>query len=192
METVVLVALALFVGTHIDTLLVVGAFCADPDYRTEEIFVGHMAGFSIGLVAAVGGAIVAGELLRDYTFLLGILPLGLGLWGLLRGPPETTIEHTPSVPDAVGRIGVVTVAGIGLSGENIAVFVPFFADLAAAELAVVLGLYGLGAIGVFLVALGAVSQFVTDGISERLDRWLVSSVLVVVGAYVIVSGLVVA
>ena len=99
----------LFAVTHLDTLLVIDAFCADNDYRLWEVLVGHYVGFCVGLAAAVIGAILAAELLQEWTFLLGVVPLSLGLWGLLRQPPETTVEESPIVPNPLGRISVVTV-----------------------------------------------------------------------------------
>ena len=191
METVLFLGVWLFAVTHLDTLVAIGAFCADNDYRTWEVFVGHYLGFCLGLGAAVVGALVASELFQEWTFLLGLVPLGLGLWGLLSSPPETTVEQSPTVPDPAGRIGVVTVAGIGLSGENIAVFVPFFADLSTGVLALIVALYVVGAGVVFLVALLVVYRFATEGIPDRLDRWLVPTVLVVIGSYVVATGLVV-
>ena len=178
----------LFAVTHLDTLLVISAFCADNDYRLWEVFVGHYVGFCAGLIAAVVGATLAAELLQEWTFLLGFIPLSLGSWGLLRQPPETTVEKSPVVPNSFGRIGIVTVAGLGLSGENIAVFVPFFADLSPAELALIIIVYLIGAGIVFLAGVVIVSRVAADGIPDWLDRWLVPTVLVLVGGYVVVTG----
>jgi len=189
-ETVLLLGVWLFAVTHLDALVVISAFCADNDYRTWEVLVGHYVGFSVGLAGAVLGALIAGELLADWTFLLGVVPLSIGLWGLISRPPETVVEESSVVPTTIGRIGVVAVAGIGLSGENIAVYIPFFADLSPETLAIVIGVYLVGAGVVFLVALALVYRVATDGISDRLDRWLVPTVLVIVGGYVVLSGLV--
>ena len=185
------VALWLFVATNLDTLVVVSAFCADNQYRIWEVFVGHYVSFCLGLAAAVGGALVAAELLDGWAFLLGIVPLSLGLWGLFRRPPEASIEESTVVPNTMGRIGVVAVTGVGLSGENLAVYIPFFAELSGRELAAVVGIYLVGAGVVFLVGLLAVYRVATDGIPEQVDRWLVPSVLVGIGVYVIVTGAVV-
>jgi len=191
-ETILLVGVWLFAVTHLDTLLVIGAFCADNDYRLWEVLVGHYIGFCVGLVAAVVGAILAAELLQEWTFLLGVVPLSLGLWGLLRQPPEMTVEGLPVVPNSLGRIGVVTVTGLGLSGENIAVFVPFFAELSSFELTLIIIVYLIGAGVVFLAAFVTVSRVATDGIPDWLDRWLVPTMLVLVGGYVVVAGWIIA
>lgn len=189
MQSLLVVASGLFIATHIDTLVVISAFCADNDYRIWEVFVGHLVGFSVGLAAAVVGSIVAAAYLESWTFLLGLLPFSLGLWGIIRKPPEEVVAETAVVPNPIGRIGVVTVMGIGLSGENIAVFIPFFATLESAELLLVAVLYLLGAGGVFVLALGVVHYVASDGISDRLDRWLVPTVLMAIGAYVFLTGL---
>ncbi|WIV67374.1 cadmium resistance transporter [Natrialbaceae archaeon AArc-T1-2] len=192
METTLLVAVWLFTVTHLDTLLVIGAFCTDNDYRLWEVLVGHYVGFCVGLAAAVIGAILAAELLQERTYLLGVVPLSLGLWGLLRQPPETTVEESPIVPNSLGRIGVVTVTGLGLSGENIAVFVPFFVDLSPSELTPIIIVYLIGAGVVFLAAFMIVSRATSDDIPDWLDRWLVPTVLVLVGGYVVVAGWIIA
>ena len=191
MESLLLLGLGLFAVTHIDTLLVVSAFCADNDYRAWEVLVGHYAGFCVGLFGAVVGALVAAELFREWTFLLGLIPFSMGLWGLLDRPPENVVEELPAVPNAAGRIGVVTVTGIGLSGENIAVFVPFFAELSTTALLSILGVYLVCAGIVFLLAFLIVRYAAGDTISDRLDRWLVPTVLMVIGGYVFVTGLLV-
>lgn len=191
MEAILLVGLWLFAVTHVDTLLVISAFCADNDYQVWEVFVGHYVGFCVGLVVAVVGAVLAAELLQEWTFLLGVVPLTLGVWGLLRQPPETTVETLPAVPNSLGRIGVVTVTGIGLSGENIAVFIPFFIDLSASELIFISLVYLFGAGVVFLAALAIVSRVTVDRIPDSLDRWLVPTVLVLVGGYVVLTGLII-
>lgn len=190
-ESVLLLSLGLFAVTHIDTLLVISAFCADNDYRGWEVLVGHYVGFSIGLCGAVVGALVAAELFREWTFLLGLIPFSMGVWGLLRRPPENVLEELPTVPNAVGRIGVVTVTGIGLSGENIAVFVPFFAELSTVALLSVVGVYLVCAGVVFLLASLIVRYATGDRISDRLDRWLVPTVLMGIGGYVFATGLLV-
>ena len=188
METILILGVWLFIVTHLDTLFVISAFCADNDYQLREVLVGHYVGFCIGLIAAIVGAIGAAELLQGWTFMLGIVPLTIGLWGLIRRPPETTIEALPAVPDSFGRISVVAVTGIGLSGENIALFIPFFVDLAPRELLLIVIVYLVGAGIVFLTALLIVYRVAIDGISARLDRWLVPTVLVLVGGYVLVAG----
>lgn len=188
MESVLFVAFWLFVLTHIDTLVVLTAFCLDGDYRTGELVIGHYLGFSGGLGVAVVAAVVAAEFLQRWTFLLGAVPLGLGLWQLLGGKPASEVAESPTPSTPRSRIGVVTATGIGLSGENIAAFVPFFVDLSTLELSVVVLLYLIGAAVVFLAALLLSRSAVVGKLPVWANRWLVPLILVLLGTYVLVTG----
>lgn len=188
MQTVLGVGTWLFVVTHLDTLIVLVSFCADDEYRLREVVVGHYAGFLVGLGVAVLGAMFATGVLAEWTFLLGAIPLGMGLWGLVVRHPEITVGETEQAPGTLGRVGIVTAAGIGLSGENIAVFIPFFAGLSRAELGIISVVY-LGAAGVlFLVAVALGRQFAVVGIPKWVERWAVPVTLTVVGSYVVLTG----
>ncbi len=188
MEEVLFVGAWLFVLTHIDTLIVLTAFCADEDYLRSEVLVGHFAGFTVGLAGAVIGAFIAAGLLQEWSFLLGVVPAGMGVWGLLRRRPEAEVLETETVPEPVSRIGVVTAAGIGLSGENLAVFIPFFAGLSVSELVSVVALYLVGAGLVFLAALVVVRLVPEARMPTWVDDWLVPAVLIGVGGYVLLAG----
>lgn len=191
MNTFVIVATWLFVVTHLDTLVVLTAFCVDKAYRSREILVGHYLGFSVGLIAAVFGTLLAREFFAVWTPLLGLIPLGLGLWELFRRRPDETTSR-PAADGPMGRITVVTTAGIGLSGENLAVFIPFFSGLSLSQLGLVTVLYLVGAAGVYLIAVALATWTASVGIPRWVDRWLVPVVLIVVGLYVLGAGLFVA
>ena len=188
MEFPLLFALWLFAITHIDTVIVLTAFCTDDRYGGNEILVGHYVGFCFGMIGAVLGALIAAEALRESAFLLGIVPLGLGLWGVLRRDNSASLNERSAPGHVIGRIGIVTLTGIGLSGENIAVFVPFFLTLSRVELLVVSIVYLIAAGFVFLVAylLARVSRdrFLPDWI----ERWAVPVSLILIGIYVLLVG----
>lgn len=192
MSVVFLVALWLFVLTHVDTFVALVAFCANKKYRPWEVVVGHYLGFSLGLLLALLGALLATEFLQSWTFLLGIVPLMLGGWGVFRHRSGSDLPEQVDVPSPIDRVGVVTTTGIGLSGENVAVFIPFFVTLSSSELAAILVLYLVCAGVVFVLA-----SFVTrhaavfdlpDWLDRWLDQWLVPVTLLVVGVYVLGAG----
>lgn len=191
MEAVLLVATWLFVVTHVDTLIVLVAFCADEDYHVGEVLLGHYLGFSAGLAGAVIATAIAAGFFQTWTFLLGIVPLSMGLWGLVRQYPETDIVEEEVIPGPAGRVSVVTATGIGLSGENLAVFIPFFVGLPTSTLVLVLVLYLIAAGVVFLVAFLFARRSTAVGAPDWVNRWLVPCVLVAVGLYVLVTGWVV-
>ncbi len=180
-------AIWLFVITHLDTLAVLTAFCADDAYRLREILLGHAVGFTLGLVGAVFFTFLAEAFLYEWTFLLGLVPLGIGVWGLFRRRSEST-PRIDGHSTSLGRIGVVVGVGIGLSGENIAIFVPFFISLTSLELAVVIAVYFIGAALVFLAAFVFALWAVDFDAPTWLDQLLVPTILIVVGMYVLTTG----
>jgi len=191
-ESILVVAIGLFVLTNLDTLLVTIAFCLDDTYATIDVLTGYAVGVVVGLAGAVAGGLLAAELLQDGAFLLGVVPLGIGLWGLVRRRPEASTPAsttgTSTRLNRRGRIGVVSVTAIGLNGENLAVYVPFFAGLAPAERIVVVVVYLIAGGVLFLVALGGARLAGDTDHPAWIDQWIVPTVLVFVGGYVLVSG----
>lgn len=183
-----LVALWLFTVVHVDTFVVLVAFCADEAYGIREIALGHYVGFCLGLLGAVAAAAVAAGVFHEWAFLLGLVPIGLGVSGLVRRQTGAAASIGTAVPSRIGRIGVVVGTGIGLSGENLAVFIPFFVTLSADELGVVIALYLLAAGVVLLAAVGVSRWGAPVDVPDRIKRRIVPVTLLLVGVYVLGTG----
>lgn len=189
MESLFVVALWLFAVTHLDTLVVLVAFCADEEYRTGEVFVGHYLGFLLGLGAALVATFFAAEVLQERAFVLGVLPVALGVRGFIKQRTELDSVDTPVTTSGRERIGIVAAAGVGLSGENVAIYVPFFIALQEPTLvAAIVGIYLVGGGVVFLVSLLIARRTLAVGTPRWVDRLLVPTVLVAVGLYVLAAG----
>ena len=181
-------ALWLFTVVHVDTFLVMIAFCTDERYRLPEIVVGHYLGFGVGLVGAIGGALLAAEVLEGTAFMLGLLPLALGAISLFCRRPVLDSGTCQPAPGPWRRVGIVTAVGVGLSGENIAVFVPFFVVLTPGEFAVIAVLY-LAAPGIVLGAAWIVAaRMQRMPIPVWVETLLVPATLIAVGLYVLLAG----
>lgn len=196
-DALLAVALLLFAATNVDKLVVLVAFLIDDDYRPAEVLVGHFVGFAVGVTAAVAVAVAAAEWLQAWAFLLGVVPLGLGVWGIVRWrlgrePSDPDTDVLQLVPGSAGRVGVVSVTAIGLNGENLAVYIPFLAGLSPRELALVVVAYAVAAALMFGLALVIARRTVDRGVPDWVDMLLVPIVLVLVGAYVLASGSVLA
>jgi len=186
--SVLVVAAGIFILTHLDTLLVLLVFGTSPGYEPPEIIIGHFISTGFGLGVALLGSVLASELLHDYAFVLGILPLILGVRGFYKRHEATQPLRVVQKMSRRHRISNVTVAGIGLNGENIAIFVPFFVGLTALELATVAVLYIVGAGVVVAVALLLSLRTATLDIPEWVETDLVPVSLILVGLYVFGAG----
>ncbi|MWV66087.1 cadmium transporter [Halorubrum sp. JWXQ-INN 858] len=196
MRSTLLLATGLFVVTHLDTFAVLVAFCVDDAYTTGEVFAGHLVGVAVGLAAAVALATVADAALREWAFLLGAVPVAIGVLSLRYRRSDDPLPNADGVGTRVRGFGpldgfagfaVVAAVSVGLSGENLAVFVPFFIGLTPDELGAVIAWYVAASVVTFLLA-GGVARAAPTKPPAWVDRWLVPGTLVVVGLYVLGTG----
>ena len=188
MLTLAIVAAGLFVATNVDTLLVVAAFCLDADYAAIEVLIGHYAGVVVALAGAVIGAFVVTATVRSWVFLLGVIPIAIGVWGLIRRNPDPQGDELQVVPGAAGRIGVVTTTAVGLNGDNTVLYISFFVTLRPEQVVLTVVGYLVAAGVLFAIALGMARVADDFGPPPWVNTWFVPVMLIVVGAYVLVSG----
>ena len=184
----ILVGAWLFVVIHIDTLIALVAFCSDDDYRSWEVALGHYAGFLLVLGGALLSTLALSDLLHEHAFLLGIVPIMIGGWMFLRTRSRAPCADTVRISSGGSRIVIVTLTGVGLGGENLAVLVPFFLTLSLVELVVIVAMYFVGAGIVFFLAFAVARRTVAVGLPNWIDRWIVPSTLILVGAFVLTTG----
>jgi cadmium resistance protein CadD (predicted permease) len=154
-------ALMLFVSTNIDDLLLLVALQSDHRrcYPPLTVLLGQIIGFGTILAISMLGFLSGLMIPEGWLACLGVLPLVLGLrqGGALLNPqrPKRTVTSDP-LDGVAGPLLVVAtrqhtilrVASLTLANgsDNIAVYLPLFGRLSAAEL--------LLTIATFLVALG--------------------------------------
>ncbi|MEM1129949.1 MAG: hypothetical protein AAGH83_05430 [Pseudomonadota bacterium] len=173
----VLAGYVAYIGTNLDNLLLLAALSRGraplpPVAVSVSIVVGIAVVLALGLTTLQTGA------LRW----LGLLPLGLGLYGLAalaRAPAEATQVGAAGAP-----LGVVLLSN---SGDTLAVLTPLFADTILALWLPVLAGVALGvATMLFVLArLQANARFAQ--IMARQGVWIAPCVMIVVGLYIILD-----
>ena len=127
-------AAVVFASTDIDDLVLLTAFFADLRLRRGAIVAGQFLGIA-GLVgASLAAAAASLAVPPHWPALLGVVPLGLGLWKLpalwRRGhdEDETVAAASAGHRSAAGAqalaVAAVTVAN---GGDNLGVYIPLFA-----------------------------------------------------------------
>lgn len=184
-EVWILVAIsaAAFVSTNLDNLLVLAAILAMSPTRPAPVLAGYLSAavLVIGtalLIARVGDLIDA-----RYVGLLGLIPVALGLRGLLRLLRGNSAPGTALRTEAGFWRTIVVI--LAISGDSLAVYVPLLADTSPGldPVAVVTLLTSAGiAAGTarLLVSRPAVGTRVT-WLGDRLMPWL----MIGVGIYVL-------
>lgn len=120
------VAAGAFLSTNVDNALVtVGMVAAAPPRRAHRIATGQVIGFAVLVVAAVAMALLLFEVPARVIGLLGLVPLSLGLRGLveLRRSNRRDRLARRSVGGGLLAAAVIT---IGAGGDNLAVYIPLF------------------------------------------------------------------
>ncbi len=145
------VAIGLFVATNLDDAFLLVGWFARGRPSGRQVVIGQYLGIGLLTVVSIvlGAAVVAAA--SGWVRYLGLLPLAIGLRGLVsiaRGDDE---EGESEAPAAKGIVAVATVT-IASGADNVGVYTPVFAAFDAGQLAVtalvfliLTGLWCLGA-----------------------------------------------
>ena len=183
----IIAAAGIFIGTNVDDLIVLTVLflsaraAARP---TRHIWAGQYLGIGVlvgvSLLAALGLTLVPDR----WVPLLGLVPLGLGLWGLIGAIRGGEDDEPP-----VNAAGALPVAGITIANgaDNIAVYTPVFRTMDTFGVVVLVAVFAV-LVAVWCAAASWLGSHrrVIDVVS-RWGHWLVPLVFIAIGV-VILTG----
>jgi len=185
-------AAAMFAATNIDDIVVLTAlFLASSkgQPRAWHIVGGQYAGFitlvALSLLAALGLAIVPDE----WVGLLGLLPLALGIRGLIRGLRNRDDDDDDDQKFTSG-LGLLGVAGITIANgaDNIAIYTPVFRTLAPGDTAITVVVFlALVAVWCALGRIIGTHHKVVETL-EKIEHWLVPAVFIGLGLVILIGS----
>ena len=182
----ILAAAGIFIGTDIDDLIVLTVLflsaraAARPAWKIwAGQYLGITALVTVSLLAALGLTLIPDR----WVPLLGLIPLGLGLWGLI-GAIRGRDDDGPA-----GASGVLAVAGITIANgaDNIAVYTPVFRTMNAVDLVVLLIVFAVLVAMWCAVAAWLGSHRRVIAVVDRYGKWLVPLVFVAVGVVILTA-----
>jgi cadmium resistance protein CadD (predicted permease) len=182
-------AAGIFAGTNVDDLLILtvlflsGRATGRP--RRWQIWAGQYAG--IGALVAVSVVAALGlTLLPDrWVPLLGLVPIALGIRGLVTAVRRSPGDDTPPVAGNAFAVAGVTIAN---GADNIAVYTPAFRTIGVTGTAVTLAVFAVLVAVWCLASSWLGSHRRVDAVVERHGHRLVPLVFITIGA-VILTGL---
>jgi cadmium resistance protein CadD (predicted permease) len=191
-------AVTAFVATNVDDLLLLVLFFSrkNRDFRLRHIVAGQYIGFlillAISLMGFAGGLAVP----RSWRGLAGLGTMGFGVYKLIVGCRDKTssvateMEHLPPPPSVFRglfnrKTYVVAAATVSYGSDNVATYVPLFANANAKELAVIIGIFlCLLAVWCF-IAYKLTHHPAATQVLERCGHVLVPLILIGLGLYII-------
>jgi cadmium resistance protein CadD (predicted permease) len=181
-------ATALFVGTNLDDIVVLAllniASCANGSPKAWQIWTGQYAGTAVLVGASLLASLGLTLLPENGTWLLGLVPLGLGLYKLVVAVRAQRSGADTSIAPAAGLFGVTAIT-VANGGDNIAAYTPVFRTSSAGDMAVTLCVFGLGvalwcAAGSWLASRRTITRAI-----GRWGHWIVPAVFVVIGVCIL-------
>jgi cadmium resistance protein CadD (predicted permease) len=184
---VVLTAVVLFAATNVDDIVVLTVLSissrASGQPRRWHIWAGQYAGLAVliavSLAAAAGLALVP----LHWLWLLGLVPLALGLGKLAAAIRAHRAGRQASPAAVTGLTGVIGLT-IANGGDNLSAYIPFFRTSSAAEIAVTVAVF-LALVGLYCLASiqFATHQAVIQAV-QRWGEWVVPVVFILIGFYI--------
>jgi cadmium resistance protein CadD (predicted permease) len=188
------VAAVAFAGTNVDNTLVTMAMVAGaPLHRSRRIAAGQVAGFIVLVAVAAAGAIVLFEFSARVVGLLGLVPLAIGLRGLIGlrpGASASGARRRKSASErAVGRsLTAAMLVTIGAGGDNLAVYIPLFRVGGATRLGVIAVVFALGEVAVTALVLAGGRHPRARNVLDRLGALAVPVLLCGIGVLVLATS----
>jgi len=190
-------AVGLFAATNIDDVVVLTVLFLASTRGTLpgwKVVVGQYAGFialvAISVLAAAGLTIVPDK----WVGLLGLIPLGIGLVGLVRALRRRGDDDDDDDDSAVRAGGVLGVAGITIANgaDNISLYTPVFRTTPIPDTVLTIAVFlVLVAVWCLVARFVGTNKTVTEAL-EKIEHWLVPAVFTGLGLYILIeSGVIV-
>src|SRR5204862_445915 len=138
-----LTAAGSFVATNIDdfVVLLLIAVSAPPEgARIWRVTGGQYLGFAAIVAISVAGAAALHAVPVEWAGLLGVIPVVLGIWQLLRLRRPGGEARTAARADTVTAVALLTIAG---GADNVSVYVPLFRRLDGAGTGMTLAVFAV-------------------------------------------------
>jgi cadmium resistance protein CadD (predicted permease) len=138
------IGVVLFVSTNIDDIVLLSVFFADRRLAPRNIVAGQFLGIGALVAVSIVAGLAALTVPQRWIALLGLIPLLLGLRELwkLRGGQDADdddddaelVEQSAKIAErrALSQVLAVTGVTIANGGDNLAVYIPVFANDVAA------------------------------------------------------------
>lgn len=183
-------AIGLFAATNIDDIVVLTVlFLAStrgslPGWKVVAgQYLGFIALVAISVIAAAGLTIVPDE----WVGFLGLIPLAIGVYGLIRTLRRRGDDDDDSAISAGGLFGVAGIT-IANGADNIPLYTPVFRTNPVPDTIVTIIVFlVLVAVWCLVARFVGTNKTVTEAL-EKIEHWLVPAVFIGLGLYILIES----
>ncbi|MEH2196171.1 MAG: cadmium resistance transporter [Nostoc sp.] len=193
--TAITTGITAFTATNIDDIVVLTLLFSQisKTFRNRHILAGQYLGFAALIVVSLPGFFGGMIIPQDWIRLLGLMPIIIGVSGLLKREEDSPEEAEPSCPSIVSSFlspQTCNVAAIAFANgsDNISVYVPLFANSELDSLLVILSVF-FSLVGVWcytaykLTYLPAIANFLTEN-----GNTFVPCILIGLGVFIVTEN----
>ena len=180
MLSLIAAAIVSFIGTNVDdvVMLTILLFIAEKRWK---VVAGQYIGMMVLIAISILGSYSAALFLSDYIWLLGFIPIVLGIRAIFARDDGNDV-----LSNKVSMLGTAAIT-ISNGSDNIGVYIPLFAQYDIPHLLMLLSIYFIG-IAVLCFAAACISDI--KGIREavgRYRRFIVPTVLISIGIMIVIQ-----
>ena len=178
MISTAIISAAVFLSTNIDDIFLLTLLFSAGNVRKSNIYAGHFLGIMILGVLSYLGAYGLTALFEKYVFLLGLVPIFLGIKAIF----DKDDDEKSAVSGGVLSVILLTVSS---GGDNVGVYIPVFARMDIVHFITALVIFGIMSvmwcfIAQRLSALPALKHFI-----EKYKGIIVPVIFILLGIFII-------
>src|SRR4051794_40585119 len=185
----VVTAAGVFAGTNVDDLIILTVLLlaarASGRPRPWQVWAGQYTGIGVLVLVSVLAALGLTLVPDRWVGLLGLVPIALGVRGLIAAVRHSHDDDSPVVAGNMLAVAGVTIAN---GADNIAVYTPLFRTIGPGATVVTIAVFAV-LVGVWCLAaswLGSHRRVIA--VVERYGHWLVPIVFIVIGVLIIAES----
>lgn len=193
MWQILLSSLVIFVSTSIDyiVLLTILFGTLSSDHLKKSILLGQYLGTALLVCLSLAVRFVIVLVPEEWLIgLLGVVPIYIGIRAIFRDEEieEEAVEEKVAGKKFLEMSLVVTLLTLASGGDNLGVYIPYFASLSSLEIAAVLLVFGIGTfflcqISYHLAKVPKISETI-----ERYEKIIVPLVFISLGFYILAEN----
>lgn len=191
------IGIGAFAATDIDDLFVLMLFFSQPTFTARQVVLGQYVGIVALIAISAVASLISLVLPAELVALMGLLPIAIGIKKMIdsrKDEDDDVKDKLQKTSPRVSYLQFVTVASVTFAngGDNLGVYVPLFTSGGLNDMAILITIF-LAITGLWCVlAYYLVKHRLLAGKFSRVARTVLPLVLIGLGIFIIVDGLLLA